>query len=70
MVETSDINVKVNNKSECVYKDVLKNEGNNLPSLITNLKLVQQRVNEILTKLVQAEQNDTSNEGRFTILQC
>lgn len=66
MVEASDVNVQINNKSVCIYKNTLKNEGNDLNSLISNLKSMQQRVNEILTKLVQADQS--SNQGANVIL--
>ncbi|XP_032454913.1 uncharacterized protein LOC100114728 isoform X2 [Nasonia vitripennis] len=62
MVENLDINVKVTNKSECIFKNTLKNEGNNLNSLISNLKSMQQKVNEVLTDLVQVEQS--LNQGK------
>lgn len=69
MVETSNINVVVINKSECIYKNTLKNEGNDLNSLISNLKSMQQKVNQVLTKLVQVEQSSNQGElNKFAVI--
>jgi hypothetical protein len=57
----SNVNVQISNKSDCIYKKIFKNKGNDLNSLMLNLKSIQQKINEILTTLVQVEQG--SNEG-------
>ena len=61
MVKNADIKVEIRKSNQRIYENTLKNEGNDLNSLISNLKSMQQQVNEILTKLVQAEQS--SNQG-------
>lgn len=61
MVETAEISVQIHKKSQCIYNNTVKNERNNLISLISNLKSVRQKINDVLTSLVQDDQS--TNQG-------
>lgn len=63
MVQTSNINVEVMKKSKCIFKDTSRIEANDFNSLISNLKSMQQKVNEFLTGLVQVEQTSNQSES-------
>lgn len=62
MVETADINVQINKSDKSVLESSVKIEKNSLSSLISNLKTIQKKVNDVLTELVQNDQS--SSQGK------
>lgn len=64
MVDTN-IRVQISKNDKCIFNESSKNSNvsNNMAGLITNLKVMQERVNDFLTTLIKTTERNVSDEG-------
>ena len=64
-MDLNSLFVEITKETNCIYTKSLNNPNNDLNALISNLKILQENVNEKLSELVEIERNNGSAEGKY-----